>query len=97
MITVGIPVIPYEPAVEGFSSTFSLNTLTLFFIFSPILSIIGPTILQGPHQGAQKSTNTGISEFKTSSLKVASVVSLAIRSSFLFVYKHLPYMQAICQ
>jgi hypothetical protein len=40
--------------------------------------MIGPTILQGPHQAAQKSTITGFSDFKTSSSKFESVISNAI-------------------
>jgi hypothetical protein len=40
--------------------------------------MIGPTILQGPHQVAQKSTKTGLSDFNTTSSNVASVISNAI-------------------
>jgi hypothetical protein len=43
--------------------------------------MIGPTIRQGPHQAAQKSTITGLSDCKTSLSKVASVISKDI---FLF-------------
>jgi hypothetical protein len=46
--------------------------------------MIGPTILQGPHQAAQKSTTTGLSLFKTTSSKVASVISSAISFVLLF-------------
>src|SRR4029453_9787518 len=38
-------------------------------------SMIGDTCLQGPHQSAQKSTTTGLSDFRTTSSKVASVTS----------------------
>src|SRR3954451_21117221 len=38
--------------------------------------MIGDTCLQGPHQSAQKSTITGLSDFSTTSLNVASVTSL---------------------
>jgi hypothetical protein len=38
----------------------------------------GPTILHGPHQAAQKSTTTGLSDFNTTSSKVASVIANAI-------------------
>src|SRR5690606_11095601 len=48
--------------------------------------MIGPTILQGPHQTAQESTNTGLSDFKTACSKVASVISNAI-ILFLISYK----------
>ncbi|GHC46646.1 hypothetical protein GCM10008083_07120 [Ulvibacter litoralis] len=40
--------------------------------------MIGPTILQGPHHAAQKSTTTGLSLFNTVSSNVASVISKAI-------------------
>jgi hypothetical protein len=39
---------------------------------------MGPTIRQGPHQAAQKSTITGLSEFNTTSSNVASVISNAM-------------------
>jgi hypothetical protein len=44
---------------------------------------MGPTILQGPHHAAQKSTITGFVDFKTTSSKVASVIANAI----LFYFK----------
>lgn len=37
----------------------------------------GAIIRQGPHQGAQKSTSTGMSLFSTSASKVASVTTVA--------------------
>jgi hypothetical protein len=40
--------------------------------------MIGPTIRQGPHHAAQKSTSTGFSDFNTTSSNVASVISNAI-------------------
>jgi hypothetical protein len=40
--------------------------------------MIGPTILQGPHHAAQKSTITGLSDFNTTSSKVASVIANAM-------------------
>jgi hypothetical protein len=40
--------------------------------------MMGPTILHGPHQAAQKSTNTGCSDFNTTSSKVASVIANAM-------------------
>jgi hypothetical protein len=44
--------------------------------------MIGPTILQGPHHAAQKIYITGLSDFKTTSSKVASVIANAIISLF---------------
>ena len=52
----------------------TLATVILSAISSEISSKDGPIILQGPHQGAQKSSTTGLSDFKTSSSKVASVI-----------------------
>jgi hypothetical protein len=40
--------------------------------------MMGPTILHGPHQAAQKSTKTGCSDFNTISSKVASVIAIAM-------------------
>src|ERR687898_3641454 len=61
-------------AVEGLSSTLTLTNVT-----SPRdsdnSSRIGETRRQGTHQGAQKSTMTGLSERRTSLSKVASVTS----------------------
>jgi hypothetical protein len=39
---------------------------------------MGPTMRQGPHHAAQKSTNTGLSDCNTTESKVASVISKAI-------------------
>ena len=55
-----------------------------FAISSAISSKLGPTILQGPHHSAQKSTKTGFSFFKTCSSNISSVTfNVAIR----FIYK----------
>jgi hypothetical protein len=43
---------------------------------------MGPTMRQGPHQAAQKSTITGLSLFNTVSSKFASVISRAIKYFF---------------
>jgi hypothetical protein len=45
----------------------------------------GAICLQGPHQGAQKSTTTGISEFamKVPSLSASTETGLESRSDFL--------------
>src|SRR6266496_550242 len=45
--------------------------------FLPISSSTGATILQGPHQSAQKSTRTGLDEPSTSASKFASVTMTA--------------------
>ena len=71
-ISVGIDITLYLSAIVSASSVFTLQIFTSV-TSSAISSIIGESILQGPHHGAQKSTNTGISEFNTSFSKFASV------------------------
>src|SRR5215218_10786426 len=61
-------------AVERLSSTLTLTNLTSSRD-SDISSRIGEIRRQGTHQGAQKSTITGLSERRTSLSKVASVTS----------------------
>ena len=52
-------IIPYCVDVDWFSSTFNFPKTKLPFISVASSSRIGANILQGPHQGAQKSTKTG--------------------------------------
>src|SRR5690242_18420169 len=40
--------------------------------------MMGATCLHGPHQSAQKSTSTGLSDLRTTSSKVASVTSVTV-------------------
>src|SRR5215203_7134436 len=61
-------------AAEGLSSTLTLTNLTSSRD-SDISSRIGEMRRHGTHQGAQKSTITGLSERRTSLSKVASVTS----------------------
>src|SRR6476660_4274546 len=68
-----MPRIPYRMAVPGLSSVFSFPTFTLPAYSLARASIVGPMALQGPHQGAQKSTSTGVSDFSTSWSKAPSV------------------------
>src|SRR5210317_1869459 len=70
---VGIALMLYFPGVVGLSSTFILVICTLPAYSSASSSITGPIALQGPHQGAQKSTRLGVSPFKTYSSNSASV------------------------
>ena len=58
-IRVGIDITLYLNAIVSASSVFTLQIFTSV-TSSAISSIIGESILQGPHHGAQKSTNTGI-------------------------------------
>src|SRR5258707_4840136 len=60
-------------AVAPFSSTFSLPTFTLPTFSSASWSTRGVICRQGPHQTAQKSTSTGLSDCRTSLSHSASV------------------------
>src|SRR5665647_1477363 len=71
-----MPVMPYREVTSGLSSVLSLTIDTLPACSVASSSRMGATALQGPHQGAQKSTMTGRSLFRTSASNVASVVSL---------------------
>src|SRR5688572_8687040 len=71
-------VIPYSAAMAGLSSTFTLTTSTFSLYSTEISSRMGPSLRQGPHHSAQKSTITGLSAASTSVLKLASVTSLAL-------------------
>src|SRR5258708_681563 len=63
------------PGVSWFSSVFSLPTLTRPSYSRARVSIVGASIRQGPHHGAQKSMTTGIDESKTSDFQLSSVNS----------------------
>src|SRR6476660_8124622 len=71
-------VMPYSAAMAGLSSTFTLTTSTFSPYSTEISSRIGPSLRQGPHHSAQKSTMTGLAEASTSVLKLASVTSFAL-------------------
>src|SRR2546421_12734912 len=64
-------------AISGFSSILSLTIRTAPLVARTVFSRIGPSCLQGPHQGAQKSTTTGTSNepSTTSAMKFAVVTS----------------------
>src|SRR5271168_2161775 len=64
-------------AISGFSSILSLTIRTAPLVARTVFSRIGPSCLQGPHQGAQKSTTTGASNepSTTSAMKLAVVTS----------------------
>src|SRR4029453_9573808 len=84
--TAGMDVMPYSAAMAGLSSTLSLTTSTFSPYSTEISSRIGPSLRQGPHHSAQKSTMTGFSEARTSVLKLASVTSFALLITFPFVW-----------
>src|SRR5579864_7307951 len=65
-------------ATSGLSSMLSLTMRTAPLAARTAFSRIGPSCLQGPHHGAQKSTTTGCSNdaSTTSAIKVSVVTSL---------------------
>src|SRR5665213_2151475 len=71
----GIPEMPYCPAIEGFSSVFIFTKLTRSPSWPATFSTTGESMRHGPHQGAQKSTRTGLSEPSTAVGKVLWVTS----------------------
>ena len=80
-ITAGIDWMPIWPGMAGCSSMFILTSLTLPLAALTTFSRIGVSCLQGPHQGAQKSTSTGwrFDSSITSFTKAWVVVSLMSR------------------
>src|SRR5690606_1666067 len=69
---------PYSAAVCRFSSVSTLTILILPSYSSDSSSRMGATMRHGPHQVAQKSTKTGMSESRTSALKVSSVTLMVL-------------------
>src|SRR3954465_91222 len=65
-------------AISGFSSILTLTIFTAPLAALTAASSWGPRVLQGPHQGAQKSTITGVARLasNTSAAKVAKPESL---------------------
>ena len=61
----------------GFSSTFSLPTLTLPANWSAIRSMVGESWRHGPHHGAQKSATTRV-PLVTYSFQLPSVSSITL-------------------
>src|SRR4051812_12040736 len=74
-ISVGIDMTSYWADVIWFSSTLSLTTRRSSPRSSASSSSVGAMTRQGPHQGAQKSTSTGVSASSTSAWKLLSVTS----------------------
>ena len=74
-IRAGIPLIPNLPEVSGLTSVFTFAIV--ISLSSAICDRTGPTILQGPHHGAQKSASTHSSLLVITS-KSASPVSTTL-------------------
>jgi hypothetical protein len=76
-------------AVIWFASTSSFPTRTRPLNSAASCSTTGAIILHGPHQAAQKSTNTGSGERSTSAAKFASVITIGFVSEDKALW-HLP-------
>ena len=78
--TAGIDITPNLDAASWFSSVAAFATISLPAYSFAIFSRVGPSIMQGPHQLAQKSTRTGVSDdFSiTSFSKFASVTLISM-------------------
>jgi len=78
--TAGIDITPNLEAAFWFSSVAAFATISLSLYSFAIFSKVGPSIIQGPHQLAQKSTRTGVSDdFSiTSFSKFVSVTLISI-------------------
>src|SRR5712691_1192201 len=74
-IMVGMARTPKRPAVIGLASTSSFATLSFSPCSFATSSRTGATILHGPHHVAQKSTSTGMSDFRTSCSNVWSLTT----------------------
>src|SRR5690606_31859293 len=74
----GMLRMPYLTEISGLLSTFTLPITALPSYSAANSSTIGPTMRQGPHHSAQKSTNTGLSDCNTTSSKLLSVISNAM-------------------
>src|SRR5262245_35016273 len=86
-----MPRMPYFAGLSTFSSTLSLTTLAFSRYFSATASTVGASIRQGPHQAAQKSTSTGLSEPRTSVpqfVSVTSAINSLITFSFGLCFRH---------
>src|SRR5215469_145255 len=71
----GIPETWYSPARFGLSSVFNFTNFALPACEEATFSTTGPSILHGPHHGAQKSTSTGWLEPSTSLWKLVCETS----------------------
>src|SRR5262245_39984563 len=71
----GIVITSYLTAIFGFSSTFSLPTLTFPANWSAMRSMVGDSARHGPHHGAQKSA-TSKTPLVTYSFQLPSVSSI---------------------
>jgi len=80
-IIVGMPRMPNEAAACGCISVLTLTSRARPFIAPAALENSGPIVRQGPHQGAQKSTTSGISSVRIAFASVAASSSRALPST----------------
>ena len=76
--TAGMPCTWNAWDTCGFSSTFTLTSTTLPSVSPTTFSRIGPSVRQGPHHGAHRSTTTGVvaDRSRTSAWNEESVTSM---------------------
>src|SRR5215216_4404400 len=85
---VGMLEMPKAPASSDSASTSTLATFRVPSYSAAIWSITGATWRHGAHHEAQKSTNTGTSDLRTSSSKVCAVIATgSAMSNLLFGYQ----------
>src|SRR6266540_1905327 len=75
---VGMLMMPYLPAMSGFSSVLSFTTLSLPSYSVASSSMQGAIIWQGPHHTAQKSTRTRPLALPTSVSHVVALTGMAL-------------------
>src|SRR5690606_7355633 len=77
-ITSGVVMILTAPSISGLSAELTLTSMTRPANSAATFSMIGPSVRQGPHHGAQKSTTTGCAfeASRTSGSNVAVVTSI---------------------
>ena len=92
----GILIIPNLSAIAGFSSTLHLYMPMLSAYSIDNSSIVGNSILHGPHHCAQKSTKTGLSELIIFS-KLPSLISKVIFLPINFIKNQILYLHKFLQ
>src|SRR5690242_11537523 len=82
-IRVGSDMTPHLAAVSGLASIFTLPITNVEALSTDRSSSTGARALQGPHQGAQKSTSNGNSAASSTSSKLWSVSSITVIRVFI--------------
>ena len=87
---VGMLLTPNFLDVSGLSSTFTFTIFTRPSYSLAISSRTGPIARQGPHQGAQKSTRAGQSDFLDKGIK-----RVVIGMDYIFFVSHLSLLTSV--